>query len=60
MLEDDPAPPRLFDFKTITTHLKASKELIVAVEDAFVKVGKNQVEVPLPMHIGIPETGVNN
>lgn len=58
MDENEPALPRLFDYKTITTHLKASKELIVAVERAFVKLADNETEFPLPMHIGIPETGV--
>ncbi len=57
--QPEPAPPRLFDYKTITTHLKPCKEIVAAVEDAFGKLSKNEVDVPTPMHIGILERGVS-
>lgn len=52
------SPPRLFDYKTVTSNLKPSVAIIDAVEGAFAKLAKGQVDVPIPMHIGIHETPV--
>lgn len=49
-------PPRLFDYKTITSNLKPA-QAIEAVEQAFGMLAKGKVDVPLPMHIGIEESG---
>jgi len=49
-------PPKLFDYKAITSNLKPSKESILAVESAFGMLAKGQVDVPIPMHIGIHES----
>lgn len=53
-----PTPPRVFHYDTIVKHVRPSKEIIVAVEEAFRKLSKGEVIVPFPMHIGIPERGV--
>jgi len=53
------APPRLFDYTTVTSNLKPSIAIIDAVESAFSKLAKGQVDVPIPMHIGIHETPVS-
>jgi len=49
------APPRLFDYETITQHL-AVTDAIESVEEAFGSLAKGKVDVPMPMHIGIDET----
>lgn len=49
-------PPRLFDYETITKNLKPSLQSINAIESAFGMLAKEQVDVPIPMHIGIHET----
>ncbi|KAJ8609339.1 hypothetical protein CTAYLR_009287 [Chrysophaeum taylorii] len=46
---------RLFDYETIVANLTV-RDAIEAVEEAFGKLAKGQVDVPLPMHIGIDET----
>jgi ornithine cyclodeaminase/alanine dehydrogenase-like protein (mu-crystallin family) len=48
-------PPRLFDYATVTAHLSVS-DAISAVETAFGKLAQGQVDVPMPMHIGIAAT----
>jgi len=48
-------PPRLFDYGTITANLSVA-DAIPAVENAFGELAKGKVEVPMPMHIGIPES----
>jgi len=52
------SPPRLFDYQTIKNNLKPSIESILAVENAFGMLAKDQVDVPIPMHIGIHETAL--
>ena len=47
--------PKLFDYETIVNNLTV-KDAIESVEDAFGKLAKGEVEVPMPMHIGIEET----
>jgi len=47
---------KVFDFKTITTQLKPSAQINAAIESCFGKLAKGEVDVPLPMHIGIHET----
>jgi len=49
------APPRLFDYPTITANVKVA-DAIDAVEEAFGKLAQGKVDVPFPMHIGIDET----
>lgn len=49
--------PRLFDYKTVTSNLSVG-DAIEAVEEAFGALARGQVDVPLPMHIGIEETAV--
>jgi len=49
-------PPRLFDYKTIVENLKPSPIIVEAIESAFGKLAKGQVDVPIPMHIGIHES----
>lgn len=51
-----PSPPKLFEYKTIVSNLKPSVEIISAVEQAFGRLAKGLVDVPIPMHIGIHET----
>jgi hypothetical protein len=48
--------PRLFTYNDITTNLKPSLKVIQAVEEAFGKLAKDEVDVPIPMHIGIHES----
>lgn len=50
-------PPRLFDYATVTQHVKPSIEIVNAIEAGFGKLAKGEVDVPIPMHIGIEETG---
>jgi len=45
-------PPRLFDYSTITSHVTVA-DAVGAIEHAFAKLAQGEVEVPLPMHIGI-------
>ena len=49
------APPRLFDYETITKNL-AVTDAIESVEAAFGALAKGKVDVPMPMHIGIDES----
>eukprot|EP00980_Cylindrotheca_fusiformis_P021732 scaffold8569_cov139-Cylindrotheca_fusiformis.AAC.2 len=49
------APPRLFDYETITKNLAVS-DAIESVEAAFGALANGKVDVPMPMHIGIDET----
>jgi len=50
-----PPPPRLFAFEDIVASVTPEK-VIPAVEEAFAKLSRGEVEVPMPMHIGIEET----
>lgn len=50
-------PPRLFDYETVTKNLTV-KDAIDSVEDCFIALSKGNVDVPIPMHIGIEETEV--
>ena len=45
--------PKVFDYATVTANLKPSLEIVSAIEDGFGKLAKGEVDVPLPMHIGI-------
>lgn len=47
--------PRLFDYETVTSNLTVA-DAIESVEAAFAALAKGQVDVPMPMHIGIEET----
>lgn len=47
--------PRLFDYKTVTSNLTVA-DAIESVETAFGALARGQVDVPMPMHIGIEET----
>ena len=47
--------PRLFDYETVTSNLSVA-DAIDSVEEAFSALAKGQVDVPMPMHIGIEET----
>ena len=49
--------PRLFDYETVSKNLKVS-DAITAVEDAFSALARGEVDVPMPMHIGIEESSV--
>ncbi|CAJ1963325.1 unnamed protein product [Cylindrotheca closterium] len=49
------APPRLFDYDTITKNL-AVTDAIDSVEAAFGALARGKVDVPMPMHIGIDES----
>ena len=49
-------PPKVFDYATVTANLKPSLEIVNAIEEGFGKLLKGEVDVPLPMHIGIEET----
>ncbi|KAJ1384183.1 hypothetical protein B484DRAFT_341806, partial [Ochromonadaceae sp. CCMP2298] len=55
-LATQPPAPRLFDYATVTKHLKPSKAAITSIENAFGMLAKGEVDVPIPMHIGIHET----
>lgn len=48
---------RVFDYKTITKNLKASPSIVKSIEYAFGQLSAGKVEVPMPMHIGIPMLG---
>lgn len=48
--------PKVFDYATVTANLKPSLEIVNAIEEGFGKLAKGEVDVPLPMHIGIEET----
>jgi len=47
--------PRLFDYETVTSNLSVT-DAIDSVENAFAALAKGNVEVPMPMHIGIKES----
>mmetsp|Transcript_47137 Transcript_47137/g.57033 ORF Transcript_47137/g.57033 Transcript_47137/m.57033 type:complete len:356 (-) Transcript_47137:53-1120(-) len=47
--------PRLFDYKTVTANLNVG-DAIESVENAFAALARGQVDVPMPMHIGVEET----
>ena len=47
--------PRLFDYETVTSNLSVG-DAIESVEAAFGALAKGNVDVPMPMHIGIHET----
>lgn len=47
--------PRLFDYETVTSNLSVA-DAIESVEAAFAALAKGEVDVPMPMHIGIEET----
>jgi ornithine cyclodeaminase/alanine dehydrogenase-like protein (mu-crystallin family) len=47
--------PRLFDYETVTSNLSVA-DAIESVEAAFGALAKGEVDVPMPMHIGIHET----
>lgn len=49
------APPRLFDFESVTRHLTVA-DAIPSVEAAFGALARGKVDVPMPMHIGIYES----
>jgi hypothetical protein len=51
-------PPVLFDYDTIRNNLKPSVLAVEAIETAFGKLAKGEVDVPIPMHIGIHESDV--
>jgi len=48
-------PPKLFDYETVTSNLSVT-DAIDSVEQAFAALAKGNVDVPMPMHIGIEET----
>ena len=48
--------PKVFYYATVTANLKPSLEIVNAIEEGFGKLAKGEVDVPLPMHIGIDET----
>lgn len=50
-------PPRLFDYETVTKNLTVG-DAISSVEDAFAALAAGNVDVPMPMHIGINESAV--
>mmetsp|Transcript_9335 Transcript_9335/g.13955 ORF Transcript_9335/g.13955 Transcript_9335/m.13955 type:complete len:356 (-) Transcript_9335:213-1280(-) len=50
-------PPRLFDYDTVTSNLTVA-DAIPSVEEAFAALAKGNVDVPMPMHIGIHESSV--
>lgn len=47
--------PRLFDYETVTANLSVT-DAIGSVESAFAALARGEVDVPMPMHIGIAET----
>ena len=47
--------PRLFDYAIVTSNLSVA-DAIDSVEEAFSALAKGNVDVPMPMHIGIEET----
>jgi len=50
-------PPRLFDYETVTSNLTVG-DAIESVEEAFKALAKGNVDVPMPMHIGVDESSV--
>ena len=50
--------PVLYTHKQVTKNVKPCKEMVDAIETAFGKLAKGEVDVPIPMHIGIDETAV--
>ena len=46
---------KVFDFATITSNVLVA-DAIQPVEECFAKLAKGEVNVPFPMHIGIPES----
>jgi len=50
-------PPRLFDYETVTANLTVG-DAISSVEEAFAALAQGNVDVPMPMHIGINESSV--
>uniref|UniRef100_A0A7S4NI26 Ornithine cyclodeaminase n=1 Tax=Odontella aurita TaxID=265563 RepID=A0A7S4NI26_9STRA len=46
--------PRLFDYDTVTSNLSVS-DAISSVEDAFAALARGDVDVPMPMHIGVDD-----
>lgn len=53
-------PPVLFDYQTIISNLKPSVAGVEAIENCFGKLAKGEVDVPIPMHIGINESAVSH
>ena len=51
-----PGGARLFDYDTIKAHLGV-EDAFPPVERAFAQLAQGKVDVPIPMHIGIDETG---
>ena len=49
--------PILFDYETIKNNLTVA-DAISSVEEAFGALANGKVDVPMPMHIGIEESGV--
>jgi ornithine cyclodeaminase/alanine dehydrogenase-like protein (mu-crystallin family) len=49
------SPPKLYDYATVTSNLTV-EDAIDSVEAAFGSLAKGNVDVPMPMHIGIHET----
>jgi len=47
--------PKLFDYETVTSNLNVA-DAIESVEQAFSALAKGNVDVPMPMHIGIEAT----
>lgn len=47
--------PKLFDYETVTANLSVG-DAIDSVESAFAALARGEVDVPMPMHIGIEET----
>ena len=47
--------PKLFDYDTIVSNLKMDEAIVASIEEAFGALARGEVDVPLPMHIGIPE-----
>ena len=53
-------PPKLFEFEFIKENLKPSIQINEAIEKAFGMLAKGEVDVPIPMHIGIHESPVRS
>merc|ERR1712176_41963 len=51
------APPRLFDYETVTKNLTVA-DAIESVEECFISLAKGKVDVPIPMHIEVDESSV--
>jgi len=50
-------PPRLYNYETVTKNLSVG-DAIEAIEECFIALAKGQVEVPVPMHIGVGESSI--